>query len=451
VAAIRPTALVLLALTLLVRPLPAWPQAEPATLPEGAPAEGATEREIKAELDRGSDRAIGERLRATFRGVEALQGVTVTVDAGVVRLAGEAPDDAARGLAGQLARQVEGVALVENDVREVQDIRRRLGTTFERLRERSLDLILLLPLLVIAGLVLALFFAAGAWLARRSWPFSRIDNGFLRQTARQVTRVLVLLAGALIALEILGATAVVAAVLGTAGLFGLILGFAFRDLAENAIASLLLSLRQPFAPNDLVMIEGQEGHVVSLTSRATVLLTIEGNHIRIPNATVYKGILVNYTRNPLRRFDFVAGVGVEDDLTIARSLGTDILLETPGVLADPTPEAFIEALGDSNVAIRYAAWVDQRASDFLKVKSEAIRRVKETLDESGISLPEPTYNVRLRQEDARRTRPGESERGPLARGEPADVGRDNVVERQAEAERRAAGPDLLDPDAPREL
>lgn len=451
-AAIRPTALVLLALALLAVPGPASSQTEPATLPEEPPAEGATEREIKAELDQGADRAIAERLRATFRGVEALREVTVAVDAGVVRLAGEVPDDAARGLAGQLARQVEGVALVENEIREVKDVGRRLSATFERLRERSLDLLALLPLLVVAGLALLLFFLVGSWLARRSWPFSRIDNGFLRETARQVTRILVLLAGALVALEILGATAVVAAVLGTAGLFGLILGFAFRDLAENAIASLLLSLRQPFAPNDLVMIDGQEGHVVSLTSRATVLLTIEGNHVRIPNATVYKGILVNYTRNPLRRFDFVAGVGVDDDLTVARSLGIDVMRTTPGVLADPSPEAFVEALGDSNVAVRYAGWVDQRASDFLKVKSEAIRRVKETLDESGISLPEPTYIVRLRrEEEARRARPGETGRAPPAREEPADVARDNVVERQAAKERAASPLDLLDPAAPREL
>ena len=116
-----------------------------------------------------------------------------------------------------------------------------------------------------------------------SWPYRRIGNAFLRETAQQLVRIAVLLAGAPLALEILDATALVAALLGTAGLFGLVLGFAFWDLAENAIASLLLSLRRPFAPNDLVSIEGREGHVVRLTSRATVLLTIEGNHVRIPN------------------------------------------------------------------------------------------------------------------------------------------------------------------------
>ncbi|MDX1540115.1 MAG: mechanosensitive ion channel family protein [Geminicoccaceae bacterium] len=419
-------------------------------VPAEAPADGATEREVAAGLDQGRDQAIRQRLEATFERVEGLGPVRVEVDAGVVRLDGEVPDEDARALAGQLARQVEDVALVDNRLRPVRDLDARLEVTVERLRERGLDLLALLPLLLIALLVVLAFWLAGGWLARRGWPFRTIDNGFLRETARQLTRIGALLAGALLALEILDATALVAAVLGTAGLFGLVLGFAFRDLAENAIASLLLSLRQPFAPNDLVRIEDQEGHVVRLTSRATILLTIEGNHVRIPNATVYKGVLVNYTRNPLRRFDFVAGVGVDDDLTRARELGIAELGRTPAVLDDPAPEAFVEALGDSNVAVRYVGWVDQQSADYLKVKSEAIRRVKEALDGAGISLPEPTYIVRLREEKGRAA-PAAPAAPEGARSAAVDVRRADVVERQASAERAASGPDLLDPEAPREL
>ena len=417
--------------------------------PEEPPAEGATEREVEAELDVDQDRRIAERLQATFAGVEALRGVRVSVNVGVVRLTGEVPSAAGRELAGQLARQIEGVALVENDIQVAQDVGRRLETAWDSLRQRLYGLIGMLPLLGVAALILVLFWYVGRLVAGLSWPYRRIDNAFLRETAQQLVRIAVLLAGALLALDILDATALVAAVLGTAGLFGLVLGFAFRDLAENAIASLLLSLRQPFAPNDLVSIEGREGHVVRLTSRATVLLTIEGNHVRIPNSTVYKGVIVNYTRNPLRRFDLAGGIGVDEDIAAAQHLGIEVLQATPSVLADPPPQALVEELGESNVVIRYLGWVDQRAADFLAVKSEAIRRVKEALDEAGISLPEPTYRVRLRRDEGRPEAPAPAVE-PRERP-PADVARRHVVERQADAERAAEGPDLLDPAAPREL
>jgi len=99
--------------------------------------------------------------------------------------------------------------------------------------------------------------------------------------------------------------------------------------------------------------------------------------------------------------------------------------------------------------IRYLGWVDQRGADFLVVKSEAIRRVKEALDEAGISLPEPTYRVRLRRDEAR---PEALAAALEPRAQPpADIARRHVVERQADAERTAEGADLLDPAAPREL
>jgi len=415
-----------------------------------APAEGATEREVSAELDVSQDRAIAERLRATFADVEGLRGVRVTVNAGVVRLSGEVPSTAARELAGQLARQIEDVALVENELVLVQDVGRRLQAAWDKLRQRFYGIVGASPLFVVGLAVVALFAFLGRRLAALEWPYRRIDNLFLRRSARQLVGIVAFLTGALIALEILDATALFAALLGTAGLFGLVLGLAFRDLAENALASLLLSLRQPFEPNDLVRIGDHEGHVVRLTSRATVLLTVEGNHVRIPNAAVYKGVIVNYTRNPLRRFDLAAGVGVEEDLAAAQRLGIEVLRATSGVVADPPPQALVEALGESNVVIRYLAWVDQRTVDFLKVKSEAIRRVKEALDRAGISMPEPTYVVRLRRE------PGQAEAraalAPVAQAEVAhDISRGNVLERQAAADRATAEPDLLDSSAPREL
>lgn len=431
--------------------------AQELSLPDGGgavhadpPAEGATDREVAAEIDARQDRAIAGRLRATFAGVEDLRGVEVVVHTGVVRLSGIVPSTAARQLAGQLARQVESVVLVENTIELDQNPAQRLRTALNGLGNQLSALVGLLPLLAVAVAVVALFWFLGRLAMRSAWPYGGIANLFLREATRKLVRLAIVLAGVVLALEILDATTIVTALMGTAGLFGLALGLAFRDLAENAIASLLLSLRQPFMPNDLVRIADCEGHVVRLTSRATVLITLEGNHIRIPNAMVYKGVIVNYTRDPLRRFDIVAGVGVDEDLVAAPRLGVDILLETPGVLADPPPQAFIEALGDSNVTIRYMAWVDQSAADYLKVKSEAIRRVKQALDDAGIAMPVPTYAVELRRAAPRaQAKPVHATR-PAEDG-PADISRHNIIERQVADDRASGGADLLDPSAPSEI
>lgn len=266
----------------------------------------------------------------------------------------------------------------------------------ERLMEEAYRLLAALPLLLLAVLVIWVAWRIGGWVSKRTL-LERVapGNPFLRDLVRSTTRWLVLLIGVVVALEILDATALVGAVLGTAGVLGVALGFAFKDILENYLAGLLLSLRQPFAPRDHVVIDGNEGVVVSLTSRATILMTLDGNHLRLPNALVFRGVMLNYTRNPNRRFEFEVGVGVEEDLVQAQRIGLNELAECSSVLATPPPRAFITALGDSNVQVRFQGWLDQRESDYHLARSEAIRRVKLALEAAGMDMPEPIYRLQI--------------------------------------------------------
>ena len=106
-----------------------------------------------------------------------------------------------------------------------------------------------------------------------------------------------------------------------------------RDTVENYIASILLSLRNPFEVNDLVNIDGNEGNVVRLTTRATILISPDGNHIRIPNSTVFKAVIVNFTRNAERRFQFDVGIDTQQDLLEAQALALQALSSIEGVLS----------------------------------------------------------------------------------------------------------------------
>lgn len=362
--------------------------------------EQAPENLVPIETNPEPDEAIAQRLREVLANLKGLEEVKVEVDAGVVRLSGEALSSESRRQAEELAQRVEGVVTVENAITEERNIERRLRPAIEKLRNRILSLITYLPILVIAGLIMLLFwFVAkliGAWAAL----FEKLSpNQFLRDLLRQAVRGLLLLIGLLVALDFLGATAIVGTVLGAAGLIGLAVSFAFRDTIENYIASILLSLRQPFAPNDHVVIEGHEGRVVRLTSRATILLTLNGNHVRIPNAKVFQGIVINYTRNPNRRFEFLVRINAAANLNTAQAVTVRALDGMNEILSNPAPQCSIEELGDWNVTLNMSGWVDQRRNDFLKVRSEALRRVKQTLDDAGIGMPEPIYRLHLKQSE----------------------------------------------------
>lgn len=361
------------------------------------------------------------------------------------------------GVAERLAEGAQERAELAETLREG-----RWDVVLETLAELWADFVAFLPLLALALAVFLLFVWLGRVAGRWERPYRRLSrNRFVRDLLRQATRSAVLFLGLLFALEILGATAAAAAVLGTAGVLGLAVGFAFKDLVENYIAGVLLSLRQPFEPNDHVVIDGREGKVLRLTSRAAILMTLDGNHLRIPNAQVFKGVILNYSRNPRRRFEFAVGVGTGEDLGTALRLGIEALAGVPGVLADPEPWAQIEALGDSSVTVRFYGWIDQRESSFPHVRTEALRRVKEALEAAGMDLPEPIYRVRM--EAAPKVsveRPAGPDAGaPTEPAEPtpapspaAPTDAHDAIDRQI-AEERAETPgdeDLLRPEAPKE-
>ncbi len=265
-----------------------------------------------------------------------------------------------------------------------------------RLVETFLELAAALPLLMLAILVIATGWLIGRWISRGR-VVRRLGrrNPLLSGVLETSTRWLITALAIALALDLLNATAVVGALLGTAGILGIVIGFAFKDTLENYLAGLLMSLRQPFAPRDVVEIDGAVGTVIALTSRATILMTPAGNHLRVPNAKVFRAVILNYTRNPQRRFEFDIGVGVHEDLLLACQLGCERLTEIDGVLSTPPPAAFLVSLGDSSVQIRYWAWMDQRVSDFWMIRSEGIRNVKLALEAAGLDLPEPIYRIQL--------------------------------------------------------
>ena len=382
----------LLALAALLWAVPLAAQLEVPAEPIETPTPVQT---IAATQEAGDDRRIAERIAGIFAELPAFGAVEVEVNEGVVSLSGTVPkpDDIARAEA--IVNRVAGVVTVENGLE--RDLSLSAGSAgILTLADRWNSLVRMLPLIGMAlGVWLAIAFL-GYLIAGLGRLWHRIaPNSFLAELIASAIRFGFTIVGLVIALDMIGATALLGAVLGGAGVIGIALGFAMRDTIENYVASLLLSLRQPFRANDWVQIDTYEGRVIRLTSRATVLMTLDGNHLRIPNGQVFKAVIVNFTRNPQRRFHFDLGVDADDDARAARQLGRDMLAGLEFVLSDPPPEARIIEVGDSNVVIRFLGWVDQRDTDWWKAQSQAIPAVKGALEDAGFGLPEPIYRLRF--------------------------------------------------------
>lgn len=417
---------------------------------EGSQPEGA----IAVESDLQQDAAIADRIRDILRQLDGYRDVSVSVADGIVTLRGTVLDAALVDGLNELVSRVEGVVAIENQVSESTDVVERLNPAIERMRDRVEQLVAFSPLILVALSAGALTVLFGFWLARRSWPWDRIaPNAFIADIYRQVVRLAFVVLGVVLALDLLNATALLGTILGAAGIVGLAIGFAVRDTVENFISSIMLSIRQPFRPKDLVEIEGETGHVIRLTSRATILLSLDGNHIRIPNSTVFKAKITNFTRNDERRFSFLVGVDPNADLAEVQRIILTALQELPFVLDYPAPAAWVEGFGHSTIEIMAAAWIKQHETGIGMAKGEAIRVVKARLEETGIALPDPAYQLLQAVPPATAAPSAPVAAPPAPPVEVQDVGTDNAaaLKEIIEAEREALpDDDLLRREAPQE-
>ena len=341
------------------------------------------------------DEEIRQRLQSVMDATGWFIAPQVAVMDGVVFLSGRAESDEIKKWAGDLARNTQDVVAVVNRIEVSQPSAWDFSGARSGLSGLSRDVIRSLPFLLVALLILALSAGAGWLTARTARHFlgARIRAKLLRGVLAGGLGVLVFLAGTYIVLRVSGLTQLALTIVGGTGLVGLAVGIAFRDITENFLASIFLSMQQPFEKGDRVEVVGVTGYVQQLNVRTTVLMTLDGNLVQIPNAAVYKTTVQNFTANPNRRENFVVGIGYDDAIDEAQAVALKVLVDHPAVLKEPEPWVLADDLGKATVNLRIYFWINGHEHSWLKVRSSVIRLVKRAFQQHGISMPDEAREV----------------------------------------------------------
>ncbi|MDZ7622818.1 MAG: mechanosensitive ion channel family protein [Candidatus Competibacteraceae bacterium] len=341
------------------------------------------------------DEEIRKRLQSVLDATGWFTDPHVRVQEGVVFLNGRTETDELKKWAGDLARNTQDVVAVANRTEVLKPSAWDYRPAWSGLLELWRDVIRSLPFFVFGLFVLALSVGAGMLATRGALAFlgRRIQARLLRNVLARGVGVLMFLFGFYIVLRVSGLTQLALTVVGGTGLIGLVLGIAFRDITENFLSSIFLSMQQPFETGDLVEISGVTGYVQQLNVRTTILMTLEGNLVQIPNASVYKSNIRNFTTNPNRREVFEVGIGYDDSINDAQEIARKVLAEHPAVLNDPEPAVLVDSLGKSTVNLRVYFWLNGHENSWLKVRSSVIRLMKLAFQQQGISMPDEAREV----------------------------------------------------------
>jgi small conductance mechanosensitive channel len=248
---------------------------------------------------------------------------------------------------------------------------------------------------VVAAVVI---FVVGRWLAKvissllgKAMTKAKIDptlTSFVKNLCHIALLVFVIIA----ALKKLGIPMTEFTVV--VGAAGLAVGFALQGSLSNFAAGVILIIFKPFKVGDFVELAGKMGTVKEIQIFNTILDSPDNVRIIIPNSQVTGGNIMNFTVNGTRRIDLVVGVSYDDDLKKAQQIIERVLAEDGRILKDPPAEVAVSELGDSSVDFVVRPWV--KAADYWNVRFDTTRKLKLALDENGITIPYPQYEIHVK-------------------------------------------------------
>lgn len=250
----------------------------------------------------------------------------------------------------------------------------------------------MLPNLVMALLVLLLFFVIGRFVrkAAKRMLAKATDNKTIINLLETVVGVIVVTIGLFIALGILDLDGTVTSLLAGAGVIGLALGFAFQNIASNFIAGVILSIRHPFGIGDIVETNDFYGTVQNMNLRNTIIRTPQGQTVFIPNKSVFENPLENFTISGERRIDLECSVSYGDDLEKAKEVAIEAVETLDNYDDDKEVEFYYEEFGGSSINFEIRFWVNFKSnSDFLSARSDAIIAIMKAFEETDIMIPFP--------------------------------------------------------------
>lgn len=191
----------------------------------------------------------------------------------------------------------------------------------------------------------------------------------------------------------------IGALLATAGVAGLAIGFGAQTLVKDVIGGIFLLFDDVIRVGDLVTISGHTGTIESIGVRLIQLRKFDGELVMIPAGEVrtFGNKSIDWARVVVP-----VGLSYEQDidaiLPIMEQVAQDWVDEHPDIVLEETPQVQgLMDFGDSSVTARVAVKV--KPGEQYAGERDLRQRLKRTFDEQGVEIPFPQRTVHAISED----------------------------------------------------
>ena len=196
----------------------------------------------------------------------------------------------------------------------------------------------------------------------------------------------------IISMSILGYTEVFTAALASAGIVGITVGFAAKDVVSNTLAGVSIAFDKPLKFGEVIEINGNIGIVEDIGLRMLKLKTFDNKVIMVPNSLITSGAVINHTRKTTRRIDIPIGIAYESDLHKAMEIMLEVPKKVKGVITEnnkkPT-QVFINNFGNSSIDLILRFWLDIKKGSLVQAQSETRELIFKEFLKKNIEIPYP--------------------------------------------------------------
>lgn len=172
--------------------------------------------------------------------------------------------------------------------------------------------------------------------------------------------------------------------LGGIGILSIAAGIAFQTVLGNMFAGIVILARDTFRVGDQIAVDDVAGTVTEISLTATRITSYDGRLVLVPNSVLHATTVTVQTGFDHVRSTVPLDVDGAADLDLAISLAEQTMVELPGVLRDPAPQALLREVGSATVRIDLRFWSGARQMDTRVAQHQVIRAVLAAYEEAGV-------------------------------------------------------------------
>ncbi|MEQ8318037.1 MAG: mechanosensitive ion channel family protein [Phycisphaerales bacterium] len=256
-----------------------------------------------------------------------------------------------------------------------------------------------LPLLVAGLLIVVVTLVVGLvarWISRRLLSGVKMRDSLKELVVRFVV-IGVWAVGLMISAMVMFPGLTPTKALTALGVGSIAIGLAFKDIFENFFAGVLILWRFPFENGDWISCNGITGRVVNVTVRNTILRTVRGELVVVPNVDIYKNPVDVLTDRAHRRLEIIVGVAYGEDVAESRKVIEEAVRGCETIQARLGVQVFAQEFASSSVNFEVAWWTGATPVEQRKSRDEVVEAIKRALDDAGIEIPFPYRTLTFKQ------------------------------------------------------